>query len=115
MAQRERAMSYRMSKQSSLGDSVVHWHPHVVIFTPLTDPAVWGASLPESPILGSETAEDRLTVFLIPVTQWSDGTPALAYDHGRCARPVVALSMPSADERASRKLSCDPVEGSGSD
>jgi hypothetical protein len=75
------AMCYMMSKQSYLGDHDGHWHPHLMFFVPLTDSAAWGANLPGSPILGSEAAEDRLTVFLVPVAKWSDGTPDSSNDH----------------------------------
>src|ERR1700683_2551330 len=69
------AMCYMMSKQSNLGDSAGHWHPHLMFFTPLADPATWGAGLPESPVvLGDKNTQDRLNVFIIPVAKWSDGT-----------------------------------------
>ena len=59
------AMCYMMSKQGYLSDRDGHWHPHLMFFVPLTDPAAWGADLPGSPILRSpRTLEDRLTVFL---------------------------------------------------
>jgi hypothetical protein len=48
----------------------------LMFFTPETDPKEWGAGLPGSPVLGIEHPEEHLTVFLIPVGQWSDGTPA---------------------------------------
>lgn len=69
------AMCYMMSKQGYLSDRDGHWHPHLMFFTPLTEPAVWGADLSGSPILASKDTLDRLTVFLIPVGHWSDGTP----------------------------------------
>jgi hypothetical protein len=75
------AMCYMMSKQSYLGDSAGHWHPHLMFFLPRTDAATWGADLPGSPILAGDDAQDRLTVFLIPVGKWSDGTAAPMYDH----------------------------------
>ena len=68
------AMCYMMSKQGYLNDAAGHWHPHLMFYFPLTDPPAWGASLPGSPIIGVKDAEDRLTVFLIPVAKWSDGT-----------------------------------------
>jgi hypothetical protein len=68
-----RAMAYMLSRQGDLGDR--HWHPHVMFFTPLTDPKGWGAGLPGSPISGFEHAMEHLTVFVIPVVRWSDGTP----------------------------------------
>ena len=69
------AMCYMMSKQGYLSDRDGHWHPHLMFFTPLTEPAAWGADLSGSPILASKDTLDRLTEFLIPVVHWSDGTP----------------------------------------
>jgi hypothetical protein len=68
------AMCYMMSKQSYLSDSDGHWHPHLMFFIPETDPVTWGANLHGSPILASKASTDRLTVFLVPVAKWSDGT-----------------------------------------
>jgi hypothetical protein len=70
------AMCYMMSKQGYLNDRDGHWHPHLMFFAPLTDAAAWGANLPGSPLIGAKDPEDRLTIFLIPVAKWSDGTPA---------------------------------------
>src|ERR1039458_6230528 len=76
------AMCYMMSKQSYLSDRDGHWHPHLMFFVPLMDPAAWGAGLPESPvILGVKDTPDRLSVFLIPVAKWSDGTAASMDEH----------------------------------
>jgi hypothetical protein len=69
------AMCYLMSKQGYLSDRDGHWHPHVMFFAPLTEPAAWGAEVSGSPILGSKDALDRLTIFMIPVGHWSDATP----------------------------------------
>ena len=71
------AMCYMMSKQGYLNDRDGHWHPHLMFFLPLTDPAVWGAGPSDSPILGVKSTLDRLTLFLIPIGQWSDGTAAV--------------------------------------
>ena len=70
------AMCYMMSKQQYLSDSGGHWHPHLMFFLPLTDPVAWGAGLPGSPVMGVKSTLDRLTLFLIPVGHWSDGTAA---------------------------------------
>ena len=75
------AMCYMMSKQGYLNDRDGHWHPHLMFFLPLTDPAAWGADLPGSPVLASPDTLGRLTVFLIPVGHWSDGTAATMDDH----------------------------------
>jgi len=68
------AMCYMLSKQGYLNDHAGHWHPHLMFFAPITEPAAWGADLPGSPVLATKDPEDRLTVFLIPVAKWSDGT-----------------------------------------
>jgi hypothetical protein len=71
------AMCFMMSKQSYLSDRDPHWHPHLMFFVPLMDPAAWGTGLPGSPvILGVEDTPDRMTVFWIQVAKWSDGTAA---------------------------------------
>jgi hypothetical protein len=70
------AMCYMMSKQQYLSDRDGHWHPHLMFFLPLTDPAIWGVGLPGSPVMGVKDAPDHLTLFLIPAGHWSDGTPA---------------------------------------
>jgi hypothetical protein len=76
------AMCYMMSKQSYLSDRDGRWHPHLMFFVPLMDPAAWGAGLPESPvILGVKDTPDRLSIFLIPVAKWSDGTAASMDEH----------------------------------
>lgn len=67
-------MSYMLSKEGYLGDGVGHWHPHIMLFVPPTDDQIWGANLPGSPILTNQDPEDRLTIVLIPVRKWSDGT-----------------------------------------
>ena len=70
------AMCYMMSKQDYLNDRDGHWRPHLMFFTPETDPKVWGADVPGSPIIAFKDAEEHLTVFMIPVGHWSDGTSA---------------------------------------
>jgi len=69
------AMCYMLSKQGYLDDQAGHWHPHLMFFVPPTEAATWGADALGSPILRTDDPEDRLTVFLIPVGKWSDGTP----------------------------------------
>ena len=70
------AMCFMMSKQGYLSDRDGHWHPHLMFFLPLIDPAAGGAGSPGSPVLGVKSTLDRLTLFLIPSGQWSDGTAA---------------------------------------
>jgi hypothetical protein len=75
------AMCYMMSKQQYLNDRDGRWHPHLMFFLPLMDPAVWGVGLQGSPLLGVKDSLDRLTLFLIPVGHWSDGTAAPVDGH----------------------------------
>jgi hypothetical protein len=75
------AMCYMLSKDGYLGDPVQHWHPHVMFFLPQMKAEAWGAGLKGSPILAGLDPEDRLTVFLIPVGKWSDGTPDAGAGH----------------------------------
>jgi hypothetical protein len=75
------AMCYMLSKQQYLGDSGGHWHPHLMFFVPLTEPGAWGADLPGSPLIASKDLEDRLTIFMLPVAKWSDGTADASHEH----------------------------------
>ena len=70
------AMCYMMSKQGNGGDSVEHWPPHLMFYFSETDPAIWGAGLPGSPILAFSDPREHVTTFVIAVQRWSDGTPA---------------------------------------
>jgi hypothetical protein len=76
------AMCFMLSKQGYLSDRDPHWHPHLMFFVPLTEPASWGVGLPGSPVVVAftDTAE-RHTVFLIAVAKWSDGTSAPMDEH----------------------------------
>jgi hypothetical protein len=71
------AMCYMMSKQGFGGDSVPHWPSHLMFFFSDTDPAVWGANLPGSPVLGIADPSEHLTQFVITTQRWSDGTEDL--------------------------------------
>jgi hypothetical protein len=75
------SMAYMMSRQAYLNYRVGPWRPHLMFFTPETDPKFWGAGLPASPILGIEHPEERSTTFLIPLSRWSDGTPSVREDN----------------------------------
>ena len=68
------AMCYMLSKQGYGGDSIPHWPPHLMFFYSDTDPAIWGANLPGSPVVGMSDPVEHLTQFVIPVQRWSDGT-----------------------------------------
>jgi hypothetical protein len=68
------AMCYMLSKQGYGGDSTAHWPPHLMFYYSQTDPATWGANLPDSPILAMSDAGEQLTEFVVAVQRWSDGT-----------------------------------------
>jgi hypothetical protein len=71
------SMCYMMSRDQYLGDAGKHWHPHLMFFVPETSAMAWGAGLPGSPVIEAQEPEDHLTIFMIPVGKWSDGTAEL--------------------------------------
>jgi hypothetical protein len=82
------AVSYMMAKSAYLTDNGGHCVPHLMFYAPTKDDAAWGANLPNSPVMAvnywylSEQSYPQLqsfppiTVFLVGVDKWSDGTPA---------------------------------------
>jgi len=69
------AMSYMMSKDAYLGGGGNL--AHVMVFEPLTDAKMWGAGLPGSTIYAQNEPVERMTIFIVPVAQGSDGTAAI--------------------------------------
>ena len=71
------AFSFMLSRGGYLGDEAAGpWLPHVMLFVPHGQLAVWGANKTGSPILGQEGSAIESTVLFIPVRSWSDGSPA---------------------------------------
>ena len=73
------AMSYMMSKAGNLGVGVGPWCPHLMFHVPQTDKASWGADLEGSPVVFNDEYRDvpePETIFMVPVSRWSDGTTA---------------------------------------
>jgi hypothetical protein len=77
------SMSYMLSKEQQLGDGVGHWYPHLMFHLPKSysagNGAAWGADLPGSPIVfdnGHKLAPEPQTILMVPVSKWSDGSPA---------------------------------------
>ncbi|MGB7555546.1 MAG: hypothetical protein WBM04_14330 [Candidatus Korobacteraceae bacterium] len=68
------AMCYMMSKEGYGGDVSPHWPSHLMFFYTDTDPAIWGANLPGSPVVAVNDPVEHLTQFVIAVQRWSDGT-----------------------------------------
>lgn len=75
------ALTYMMSKQQYLNDGGHNWVPHLMFYFPRADGATWGANLPGAPPMLNPQFQDSpeaLSVLMVPVTHWSDGTPAPA-------------------------------------
>jgi hypothetical protein len=73
------AMTYMLSKQGHLNDRAGHWLPHLMFYVALKDAKTWGAGASDSPILVNSHfngAPEQVTEFMVPVSEWSDGTPA---------------------------------------
>ena len=75
------AMCYMMSKQQYLSDHDMSWHPHLMFFVSGDAAKSWGANLPGSPVMAADDPEERVTIFLVWVGKWSDGSPALPIVH----------------------------------
>jgi len=81
------AMCYMMSKSSYLSHEGDHDMAHVMFYVPLKDGADWGANAAGSPVFGGNywfyspdhqaeaAALPPLSVLLVGVGNWSDGTP----------------------------------------
>ncbi len=70
------AMCYMLSKQQYLNDRGMSWHPHLMFLVPGDAAKSWGADLPGSPVIAAPDPEERVTIFLVWVGKWSDGTLA---------------------------------------
>jgi hypothetical protein len=70
------ALSYMMSRQQYLNDDGKAWHPHLMWFVPGEVADAWGANLTGSPMIAVSDSENHMTIFMIKVGRWSDGTPA---------------------------------------
>lgn len=75
------ALTYMMSKQQFLNDNGKNWMPHLMFYFPRAARENWGAGFPGSPVLLNpqfQESPEALSVIMVPVTHWSDGTPAPA-------------------------------------
>ncbi len=70
------AMSYMMSKEQYLGDEGHAWHPHLMWFVAGNAAKSWGANVAGSPVMAAADLGDRMTILLVAVGKWSDGTVA---------------------------------------
>ena len=73
------SMSFMMSKDGIIGDTLSHWHSHLMFHVPTAAAASWGANLPDSPVLlDQREVPEPQSIFMVPVARWSDGTEAPA-------------------------------------
>ncbi|HEX3653831.1 MAG TPA: hypothetical protein VHU18_13510 [Rhizomicrobium sp.] len=73
------ALTFMLSKQQYLNDKGQHWMPHLMFYFPRGEAAKWGAGLAGSPTILNPQFQDSpeaISVILVPVAHWSDGTPA---------------------------------------
>jgi hypothetical protein len=73
------ALTFMLSKQQYLNDEGQHWMPHLMFYFPRGEAATWGAGLAGSPTILNPQFQDSpeaISVILVPVAHWSDGTPA---------------------------------------
>jgi len=75
------AMCYMMSKQQYLNDQGANWHPHLMFFVSGNAGKSWGADLPGSPIMAADDPEERTTILMVWVGNWSDGALAPPIAH----------------------------------
>jgi len=70
------AMCYMMSKQQYLNDRGMSWHPHLMFLVSGDAGKSWGADLPGSPVIAADDPQERVTILMVWVANWSDGTTA---------------------------------------
>jgi hypothetical protein len=70
------AMCYMMSKRQYLNDQGKSWHPHLMVLVSGDVAKSWGADMAGSPVISANDPEERVTIFMVWVGKWSDGTAA---------------------------------------
>ena len=73
------AMTYMMSKQGYLNDNAHNWVPHLMFYFRRASGSDWGADLPGAPPMLNpqfQHSPEAMSVIMVPVTHWSDGSPA---------------------------------------
>lgn len=80
------SIAYMMSKKQYIDDHAKSWYPHLMFFMPEADGAnvgeSWGADRLRSPVVydpHSGMFHEPWARFFIPVSHWSDGSPAPLY------------------------------------
>ena len=75
------AMAYMLSRRQLLAAANSPWHPHLMFYYPSSvSPMTFGAAGFSAPVINGSAGDEKNPVMtvLIPVPQWSDGTPAVA-------------------------------------
>jgi len=75
------AMTYMLSKQQVLNDHAHNWVPHLMFYFPRKPASSWGADLPGVPTMLNpqfQESPEAISVIMVPVAHWSDGSPAPA-------------------------------------
>jgi len=75
------AMCYMLSKQQYLTEAGKNWHPHLMFFVSGDAAKTWGADLPGSPIISTNDPQERATIMMVWVGNWSDGSPGPPMTH----------------------------------
>ena len=80
------AMAYMLSKQGFLNSKCGNCAPHLMFYVPVKDAKTWGAGALSSdlPVLVAPHFNgdpEPVTEFIVPVSEWSDGTSADSDDH----------------------------------
>jgi len=87
------AMAYMMSNSAYLTDEGGHNLAHLMFFSGVADAKDWGSGAAGSPVMSipywfstsKEPSEMKglppIVIFLVPVADWSDGTPAGIHSH----------------------------------
>jgi hypothetical protein len=69
------SVCYMMSKQGYINDTAAGpWYSHVMFFG-RGKPEGWGANLIDSPMAADAAAYEPVTIFMVIVQKWSDGSP----------------------------------------
>lgn len=69
------SLSYMMSQDGYLNDrSAGPWYPHIMFFQDSALAAQWGANLPGTPVAADFTSYEGVTLFMVIVPEWSNGS-----------------------------------------
>lgn len=94
------SICYMMSRRGYLNDTVAGpWYPHVMTFALGVEPGAWGANLTDSPVAADDTNYEPVTIFMVVVPAWSDGT-VKRYGSGLLAAAADVHHRPTRRRRA---------------